>query len=91
LIIIFNDLNIFFSESSVPSCRLSPLVTRTFLRKRNLHLVDLKCRLSPISKNCAPASTLSFECRKGYKFVSSEGKIVKKNKNYEKNIIFIFK
>ena len=70
--------------SHVPSCNLRPFVTKNFLRKRNLHLVDLKCKLSQVSKNCAPTSTLSYQCRKGFKFGNNEGDFL----NY-KNALYI--
>ena len=50
------------------SCALKPFVTRKFLKKNNLTLVDIKCKHSYVSTNCGVRSSLTFACRKGFVF-----------------------
>jgi hypothetical protein len=51
-----------------PTCSLKKFVTRKFLRANNLRLIDLRCRNSWESKNCAVRSSMTFSCRDGYVF-----------------------
>ena len=59
-----------------PSCVLERFITRKFLKQNNLRLIDLRCKLSQISRNCGVSSYLAYRCREGYVFANRKASTV---------------
>ncbi len=70
-----------------PSCSVK-IATRANLKKRNLILVDFKCKsVEGASEKCASAkSEIVYRCRKGFKFITNQGMLFtitnRRNKEY---------
>ena len=76
----------YHSEKKVfPSCSVK-IATRANLKKRNLILVDFKCKsVEGASEKCASAkSEIVYRCRKGFKFTTNQGILFKINKRHNK-------